>query len=300
MKKIYLTLTLAMALFVSFQSSAQVLYENSLSLSGFDENELTVKAGDTVRIFVVAGSAQVNQRLSINGTIPSGSERVDSLLTPGAAGVYYVPKAAGEYRFLSDLPTNPEFVLTVLPDVPARYEELLNVTGFINNSRTVEVGDTVYFRVLSGGSRTITTVGTPPAPSEVVDVTLADDGPGFSYVPKAAGTYTFNTDLLISSDNFTLNVIQPPLVTAVDESIFFDGVSFFPNPVKSEMNVRLNSLYTYDIAIVNMSGNTLMSRTVANSNGTSFNIDNLAKGAYLLQLSNNASRKPKAFKFVKE
>lgn len=112
---------------------------------------------------------------------------------------------------------------------------------------------------------------------------------------KTDGQFT-NRILGLSGDTILPAVCWEACVScdliSVSEESLVDNLSIFPNPASSEVfvNGNLQSNVTHRISIVDVTGKTLVSRTIqSNVVAERFDVDGLANGLYLVRIENNHS-----------
>ncbi len=317
MKKVYLLAAAAATLLFGASVNAQITHNvrydlTSVSIQGADGDRKTIEAGDTIHFYI--GSSG-NLLLSTVGAVPSPSDVLTNVeLSDGEGdreGIFYVVEAPGEYNFATDgdlLEGGDDNVyFTVVPNGGiTQYPVRVPASGFQIDELTIEVGDTAHIFVPGDGD-VAQTIRTTVAPANSLADTTIDFNEGATtgiyYVPTAPGTYTFTSTTTGSTaltTTFNLFVLASNNgITGRNESVVFEGISFYPNPAKEMLNVNLNPSYNYDLSITDLNGTTLSTQKVNNANNATFNINNLNKGSYILMISNGKSN-AKGYKFIKE
>lgn len=100
------------------------------------------------------------------------------------------------------------------------------------------------------------------------------------------------------SGNYGANdawVVKLSSVLGMDESLFNNLVSLFPNPVSNILNVNVNdNMVDQKYTITDILGKLIVEGKL-NENSSSINVENLSKGVYFIKVAEN-----KAIKFIKK
>ncbi|MFN5705535.1 MAG: choice-of-anchor V domain-containing protein [bacterium] len=122
----------------------------------------------------------------------------------------------------------------------------------------------------------------------------------FDWTAPAAGTgnVTFygcfnyaNGDGGTSGDSIVKStlVVTEKLLSNVDLDIFTQlGFSIYPMPVNSELNLKNNhNIYVSSVQIFDINGRLMMTKEVKTDGSIKFNIENLAVGTYIINISDS-------------
>ena len=168
------------------------------------------------------------------------------------------------------------------PDVVARAGAAYVIDQ--NNSITQNNGTSFSGPILCGGIASLWQAIPEASPTEVMD-----------FVRQSASQYTNPDDLLgygIPNLNLARNIglsIDEPLV---------EDFSFYPNPVKNEINLRIPStLSQVKLSIYNQIGQTVLNQKISEDSKT-INVSDLSTGIYLIKFSSELTSQ--TFKFIKE
>jgi len=168
------------------------------------------------------------------------------------------------------------------PDVVARAGAAYVIDQ--NNTVTQSNGTSFSGPILCGGIASLWQAIPDASPTEVMD-----------YVRQSASQYTIPDDLL-GYGIPDLDVARS-LALSIDESLIED-FSFYPNPVKNEINLRIpSSANQVELSIYNQLGQEILSQLIL-ENSKIINVSNLATGIYLMKFSTEITLQ--TFKFIKE
>jgi hypothetical protein len=65
---------------------------------------------------------------------------------------------------------------------------------------------------------------------------------------------------------------------------------FFPNPGKNLLQVELSNHQAAEVNVINMLGQTIMSKTIENKGNNSIATDDLARGIYIIEIKQNGKK----------
>ncbi len=168
------------------------------------------------------------------------------------------------------------------PDVVARAGAAYVINQ--NNTITQSNGTSFSGPILCGGIASLWQAIPDASPTEVMD-----------YVRQSASQYTIPDDLL-GYGIPDLDVARS-LALSIDESLIED-FSFYPNPVKNEINLRIpSSANQVELSIYNQLGQEILSQLILEDSKI-INVSNLATGIYLMKFSTEITLQ--TFKFIKE
>ena len=168
------------------------------------------------------------------------------------------------------------------PDVVARAGSAYVIDQ--NNNITQNNGTSFSGPILCGGIASLWQAIPNASPTEVMD-----------YVRQSASQFS-------SPDNFlgygipNLDLARS-LALSIDENLIED-FSFYPNPVKNELNLRIPSpVNEVELSIYNQLGQRVLNQVIL-EDFKIINTSNLSTGIYLLKLQSETMSK--TFKFIKQ
>jgi hypothetical protein len=65
---------------------------------------------------------------------------------------------------------------------------------------------------------------------------------------------------------------------------------FFPNPGKNLLQVELSNQQAAEVNLINILGQTVMSKTIENKGNNSIATDDLARGVYIIEIKQNGKK----------
>jgi hypothetical protein len=164
------------------------------------------------------------------------------------------------------------------PDVVARAGQAYVIDE--NNMITQNNGTSFSGPILCGGIAALWQAIPNASPTEVMDL-----------VRQSASQFTMPNDLL----GFGIPDLNLARNLGLDEETL-DSFSFYPNPVKTQLNLELNSNNDYEIFIYNQLGQEVL-KQVDFENSNSIDVSDFSTGIYLLKVSTETLSK--TFKFIK-
>ncbi|WP_299248007.1 carbohydrate-binding protein [uncultured Aquimarina sp.] len=111
------------------------------------------------------------------------------------------------------------------------------------------------------------------------NIDAVNDSNDLYLVYKGGNGYLFNVNWI----RFSNTQVRTAGVTTSDQNQLF----IYPNPVTDQVNISLNTTETSRYTISDMNGKTIL-KGVINEGSASFDINGLAKGLYLLKISNRS------------
>jgi hypothetical protein len=115
--------------------------------------------------------------------------------------------------------------------------------------------------------------------------------------PATAGIYrVMVTKALSGVSCVAKDTLMVDVFTGMNEAIALSNIKLYPNPVKSDLSISLNSLKTQDVQvrIYDILGKLCMSDTIHANSGyltRTYSLAHLYKGVYLVELSTNDGKK---------
>ncbi|MCC7521872.1 MAG: T9SS type A sorting domain-containing protein [Flavobacteriaceae bacterium] len=106
-----------------------------------------------------------------------------------------------------------------------------------------------------------------------------------------SGTYSISEGFIGKDMNIALNLDE------FDELI---GVSIYPNPFVSELNITFPNSSQYDIELYDVNGKLIWSRNTSNQTETKLVLDTLSETNYFLLVKDVALQKVKVFQVIKQ
>lgn len=167
------------------------------------------------------------------------------------------------------------------PDVVARAGSAFVINE--NNTITQNNGTSFSGPIACGGIASLWQAIPDASPREVME-----------YVRQSASQFTTPDDLLgygIPDLDVARNI-----ALSLNETLIED-FSFYPNPVKDELNFRIPSIFSQvEVSIYNQLGQVVLNKRT-NENSKTINVSLLTTGIYLIKFS--AKNASKIFKFIK-
>lgn len=228
-----------------------------------------------------------------DGTMVTSLRHGDTLEHTYASGYHYNMYAIGEdvlpgNHYICDPVLFPDTTNGVLP-IPV----WINSIGEITGNDTIQTGSTDGY--------SIPVTNDPSTYTWTVEGGTIQSGNGTNAIEvlwsNTAGTYRVivskqvNNVTCIARDTLVVNVH-----TGLDDITSLSNIKLYPNPVKSDLNVNLNSLKAQDvnIRIYDILGKQCMSETIHAGSGMltrSYSLAHLHKGVYMVEISTCEGRK---------
>lgn len=165
------------------------------------------------------------------------------------------------------------------PDVVAR----AGLAFVVDETNTITQNNGTSFSgpIMCGGIASLWQAIPNASPTEVMD-----------YVRQSASQFTMPDDLL----GYGIPDLDLARSLSIEDETI-DNFSFYPNPVKAQLNFNLISNNDYKISIYNQLGQEVL-RTNLNSASNTIRVEDLSSGFYLMKVTSESNTK--AFKFLKQ
>lgn len=223
--------------------------------------------------------ASVGPVASWSWTFPTGTPATSNVQNPGqiffAAGTHTVTLV------VSDGTINETYSITVMVnDAPVLTSTSTDATNGNNGTATTNVTGGV-------GPFSYTWNTTPMQ----ITATATDLAPG-TYIVTVSGTNGCS-----AKDTVQVYDENGP-VQSIDE-FTKAGMSLYPNPTSSVLNVNLNNIEANELSVFNLLGQKILVQKLnTNTDIVSLNVENLQSGIYILQF--NSSAKVYSIRFIKQ
>ena len=163
-----------------------------------------------------------------------------------------------------------------------------------NQDRTIEVGDTVQWTWVGAGTHNLLKL-TGPETGFGVDATRYAAGHVYSHTFSTVGVNTYECSPHPDSMYGTITVTASTASISENKLLSF---SMYPNPVSDVLTVQLpTGTEKAEVGIFDYTGRLVASKTIS-SNGTSIDVNNIAKGIYIIRVATNT--KIGVQRFIKE
>lgn len=176
---------------------------------------------------------------------------------------------------------------TSVVNAQIKHEVIVSNGAFTPSTLSINIGDTVKWRIVEGFHNVNGTVNTFPTNPESFG-----NSPGssweYSHVFETVGLYDYKCDIH-SSMTGTIEVLNP--LQIINNEKLYDEINIYPIPAKSSLNIKLSKNYADKISSIsffNIIGNELL-RFENISQEINIELDNFSKGIYIIQFSNNST-----------
>jgi hypothetical protein len=177
---------------------------------------------------------------------------------------------------------------------------VINQTGtsFSPSSLTVNVGDIVRW-VWSDGSHT-TTSKSIPVGAQIWDSPLTSSSTSFEYTVTVAGSYSY-----VCTPHESMGMVgsfTAVVPTAVDDNLLSMGITIYPNPASSFINISTEM--NGDVLLSDVLGKWLkkfkISELSVNNDSYQMDLSELVDGIYIISFIPANTKKRISLKFIKE
>lgn len=158
---------------------------------------------------------------------------------------------------------------------------------FTPSSLSFQLGDTVQWVLASGTVMNHTTTSNTTAPG-IPAGAAPWNGPlnapsgSFMYKPTVVGTYNYHCTFHVSLGMTGSFTVTPP--TAVAPVAMSNGISVYPNPASSELNLQFPGSAPTSVVMVNVLGSVVFN-TQFDANETLLNMRNIPNGMYYMNIT---------------
>lgn len=137
----------------------------------------------------------------------------------------------------------------------------------------------------------------PGAGNQMLNLTTDQKDALEAFLRTLTGTDVYTNQ--IWSDPFDAggNITLTGGILSTNEEVFGKSIAVFPNPVETDLNIRLES-GSYQLAIYTMRGQLAYQKSIDGND--QMNLQSLAKGIYILKIKDTESNKTFEKKFIKQ
>ena len=136
-----------------------------------------------------------------------------------------------------------------------------------------------------------------PPPAQMLNLTTDEKAALEAFLRTLTGTDVYTNEIWSNPFDSGGNITLTGIVLSTNEDVFGKSVTVYPNPVISDLNIRLE-LGIYKTTIYNMRGQLVYQKDIDGED--QMNLQSLAKGIYILKIRDVESNRVINKKFIKQ